>query len=1141
MSEPTFSRVNKTNPLFYLELDAANVPEHYSIAFLPDHEADSLGTSITLSASWTQIPGIYLFLGEEIADETGFVSDVRSFVGSRTIRFMWIENPTVRTSQWSVSFIPLSQAQGALQATVSLTARLVFRNYSLSLAKGCEVAIQILDMSCGRPNPQDTERIASFVFTKPGGVDDEILFLTNSGNETLQTGNSMTIPFSGDRAGSVSFHLVLEAGSDTVKSGLEKLDAGCRYYVDDYNWPGYGYLQSLHYPILKVPETGISLYCSLDPLNPLDYTRTFMNFLDHCHSGGQALESGFRSVYGEPVILTPVVAQGFKNGPSLVLEINPANRVQSESDPYYFTYRGPFQISPGKQVDGLYNRVMCGISGVEYAGMPGDSGNLISFFPGHPAYAPGFKRNGADTISDAGTSPGSKLLTSLARTSWVYFSAPKSTNQHYYAQPESSIFYKAADRISAGSFPTTVKPTDEGDFLEYLEISAGIFKPPGESIKKAKAFPIVPYTLVDPVDIDVFKQLELQVLSTSRRSLLHDFLESTESGTPTGQKFAATPQGLLLQLDQNLKFWEQLTLAKNDNESLTLSNIKGRLKGALQTNQLFLVVSNPGAFNNCASVLGQFRLTLDQWKFQLAPTTWKQHNTIVIFKYAGKSIEELAAHTHSWTWTEAADGYGEGRGNLHTTQADLMQYIAQAKSKAETAEDFKNFYAKVSDPYWNGILFIRSQLSASSFPDELKGLAAGIDKHSFYAHHLGINITPVHNTSDGLAQQNSSIFALIYYEDPVDLVYTGTDYDFKVLSLKILFQNSRIMNFYSQVELMVHQLFGDIAVLPGSLRGNNIILDGFYQRHNNEPSYVFLQQGSLIFDIGGHVLDQVEITRTQFVTLLADKNSSEKVRARFLIGGFVRFKELPDFDVFSFGNKYDSDGTTILENGGLNFDHMAVNMDFHLNQPENKTMTFDAGTISFDMSRSKARSRSLWNHFPLKMSGLVQAAANTTPGDMGYISVQTPLPQGALQYPWYSLNMRLDLGTLGALAGDVGLVVTLVAAWAPTHSHSGDSQSNSSLLNTYIGIKLPGSTSSNAEIPIEGVLKLGFRSIQFNRSIGDAGNEPSYILRFREIALRLLSLSFPPGQTDLYLFGDPGGAKSQMLGWYAAYAKEEKK
>jgi hypothetical protein len=68
-------------------------------------------------------------------------------------------------------------------------------------------------------------------------------------------------------------------------------------------------------------------------------------------------------------------------------------------------------------------------------------------------------------------------------------------------------------------------------------------------------------------------------------------------------------------------------------------------------------------------------------------------------------------------------------------------------------------------------------------------------------------------------------------------------------------------------------------------------------------------------------------------------------------------------------------------------------------------------------------------------------------------------------------------------------------------------------------------------------MRLGFRSLGFEtyeEEAKDGKKVRSYILRLRHLALSILGISFPPGELDLVLFGDPTGA-SRSVGWYAAY------
>ena len=102
----------------------------------------------------------------------------------------------------------------------------------------------------------------------------------------------------------------------------------------------------------------------------------------------------------------------------------------------------------------------------------------------------------------------------------------------------------------------------------------------------------------------------------------------------------------------------------------------------------------------------------------------------------------------------------------------------------------------LTDPAWNGILFLNAYVPLDGFPPELAGLAAGIDPARFLAHHVGVNQTPL---AADLTQQDSSLFGLINYTDDRPLATSG--YDFTVRSLKIRFANSAIASFTSRIAL----------------------------------------------------------------------------------------------------------------------------------------------------------------------------------------------------------------------------------------------------------------------------------------------------------------------------------------------------
>jgi hypothetical protein len=130
--------------------------------------------------------------------------------------------------------------------------------------------------------------------------------------------------------------------------------------------------------------------------------------------------------------------------------------------------------------------------------------------------------------------------------------------------------------------------------------------------------------------------------------------------------------------------------------------------------------------------------------------------------------------------------------------------------------------------------------------------------------------------------------------------------------------------------------------------------------------------------------------------------------------------------------------------------------------------------------------------------------------------------------PWYGLRYAIDLGSLGALAGSLPISVDILAAWTPA-TDSDDPA-------VFVGIKLPGTKDTfGVSLPLQGILKLGFRSMDF---LVDDGPPRSYTMRLRNFALSALGLSFPPGKNDLYLFANPNQSSATKVGWYAAYASE---
>ena len=1091
MADPTFTR-SAGQPLFCLLL--TGLPAGYGIAFLPN--VNPAGDSLTLNATWTTNPGLYLFLGEAIADQATLVTAVRGYVGTRAVQLLWIANPRDEVASWRASEIDVDPATH----TVTPPADIGFRNFTLAMGAGCTVGLN---------GGSD-----ALVVTAASGA--TISLLTGFGSDSLAAGSTVTIPFSGGAAGTLGFSIGM------TDAQLAQLDPGCRYFFRDGASPVPGAVASVRFPVTALGTASITLYASLDPVNPINPTRSAFNFLASPSSMGPTLASGFRTVYGETITLTPTTSTVWPNGPALVFAVRPSLEHASDADPYYTTFEGPFTLAtqtaaastvasppPASTV----SRMMCGYSGIEYAGLPSGSTNQLAFVSGQPAFARVLRQT--DIVADVTPVTDALPLTPEATTAWCVLSAPAATPLQYFAQPHDSVLYQAT---------LTTAATPEA-FLHYLEVFAGTFP----DAARANAVPMVPFGLLDPTHAARAVALETQIISPYRRNRLAAILAPTESGPVTGDRRAATPQGLLLSLSDNLAYWKLLTLAQANGgaQKLQLASIAGGFKSALQSNQLFAVVSNWQEFMRRCSVVLPFKVTVSGWTFDLAPANWAAHRTIVLFKYAaGTTVDELAADSGTWAWSEAASGYDDSTGNVVTTQADLRAIFAMAKAQAVTRAELRPFVDAITNPNWNGILFLRAPLSTTNFPDQLRGIAAGIDSARLYAHHVGVSVAPVHNVDQRLTQEDASIFALIDYDDPLRLADTAVDYAFKVLGLTVLLRNCAMASFSSRIELLINRLFGSqTSQRTAGAPGNGIVLDGFYQSAGGTPAYVFVMSKTSVYDVLGETLDTIDVTRAQFITLTPSGAAQDTLQTRFVLDGRLRFKRLSDFDVFSFGPVLSTDGA-LIEDGYLFFSNLLIEMTFPVATPEQTSFRFNAGALAFDPSRSVARADSLFAHFPLQLTGLLQASPESTPRDNGFTPVGSPLPNSELRDPWFALTFDLTLGSIGALAGSLGLVVQLGAAWC----------NGEGAPRTFVGLRLPGGGGSSTALMLQGVIGLTFRAIEFTAEPTAHGVD--YILRFRGVALRLFTLTFPPGQTDLYVFGDPSGGRSGVIGWYAAYAKK---
>jgi hypothetical protein len=557
---------------------------------------------------------------------------------------------------------------------------------------------------------------------------------------------------------------------------------------------------------------------------------------------------------------------------------------------------------------------------------------------------------------------------------------------------------------------------------------------------------------------------------------------------------------------------------------------------------------------------------IGDWLFRMSPRNWAApdrvgpKNARLIFKFVGgRTLAELVADTAAWSWPEASSEDGKAstaRDDIQSIIRSAREASAAAKAKNQTSP-YEPFLKVVDNPYWSGVLALSVEVPLDSLPEPLQPLAAGIDPKSFYAHHLGLTATSFTSASEKIKFDVTSSFGLIDYQNPIDQYFSSDiAFAFQVQQLTVGFENGKLSSFTSSAQLMVNRLFGTDTRLFPSEHGNNIILDGVYQTERNDgggqrDTYVFAMRNAGAFQLALGALLEVGVEQTRLATVRAADPASGNttVTGAFQMTGRLRFVEPEKFDPFCWGppaatpdptgQSFPADETVpdTADSKGLLYSNYTITMSFPLSDPANVKFTVADGAIAFDTANSPARPNSLFARFPLRLTGLLATpdpkvmggeASTRDPAAAGFVSVSAPLQQGKLSQPWYGLVYEVDLGTLGALAGSVGLTVRLLAAWSPAGGDKG-------LPAVYFGVALPGVEKMlGVSLPLQGILDIGFRTIQFT-TYDDVEGRRQYLMRLRDFGLHVLGLSFPPGHNDITVFGNPNQTSNTKLGWYAAY------
>ena len=1075
---------------------------------------------LSLEDSWTKYKGYYIFLYNTI-DYTN--KDLLTALEKQLSETAVLQQPTHTGAAWWTNTDDASSLQSVLQTKMTDNTILV------------QEAVQLGFGTYQFPLFRDAPLLLNTNGYLQAG------YPAGTGAQAAAVEKSVSINVSGNMAGVLTGQVMINDFSSAEYTGWS---AGFRYSMTDMDS---GNLCSQYYPLFAPSETNTYWLFDLhwDPLHPLNSARSYLTFtgisfglekiadtedrFQIVPGSGDTMPSYLRTIYGQPISLQPVTTG-----------TTPAQLVfQTYADPakspaYYLAPKGAFTLGM-KQESPAACQLLPGLAGTEAISFtPGDQ---IIFYPDNAAYA------------DAGLS--SVELDTTYTASWAFV---KAIDSH------APVIYAAAPTVAS-----LYEPSNTAGLLDAFYNTTAQLPAEGTA---ALSFPLAPYAGLStskgaPFSPDKIAPFETKLIAPARKKQMDAMPAPKQSATDAPSVVTSTPQGLLATI-AGLN-WQEVLLAHNTEipTDLRFVNLPVPLRNAFQTDNLFLVISdnkNIGTFEHSLSIEG--------WQFNIDiparnPANDPDQRNILILKFRPGALFDLVADLKTWT-DPLSFNYDSNQ--LQGTQTWLLNYFIDAQSQQDDPQ-YANFLNILQDPQWYGILALKVDINLGNFPKDLRGLLGAMDLKRFYAHHIGVQVNFVtqdaQNLDKPIAVQRSNMFGLINYTDPsyhrvqqnsgdngngstltvkdADNSLQDATYSYKVLFLQIIFANTIITNFDSKLELTARKWFEEAASLnPPATKTDDtpppanysMIFDGHYENHDGHQTYTFLTSKGLSYQyfLSSAVLNYTDFIKAQFQTVnsVPEKAvpTTELVTAKFTFYGYLNFRELENFDGFSFGAPK---GQELVPARGLYFSNLALDVSFKLDTKQNSTsalaISLNTANTAFDQSLSTVRDKSFAAAFPISPNDILQGSGDNTPKKLNYLQVIPPVnfSTGGLQDAWYAINFDVHWGGPGALASQKGFIPQLLLAWSP----------GAGTANVGIFLQLPGSGGGGNTFSIQNVLKLSAGPFQLKKVVHD-GDKVSYNLFLINLSLSLFGLKLPPaGNVNLVLLGDqeqPG-----TLGWYGAY------
>ncbi len=823
---------------------------------------------------------------------------------------------------------------------------------------------------------------------------------------------------------------------------------------------------------------------------------------------------------------------------------------------------------------------------------PSGGGNLAgapsSIDPCNPPPPPG----GGQLVAEGG------LLTDNFTTSWIRVNpsptpTPGLVDYGYAVQPISSVYYSSVNKPPSSPDTTPYPyPLALGCRVSILDQdtqpTATVPLPMGSYggvwLTGASTLPSV-------ASLTAF---ESQIIGTTRHNTApKDMTNGPTFFDPVSHKgvnggFAKTPEGLLAQLNESSSgkpgTFLTIFLAKSPNtdpppvrgaELLAFNGptddlanspeypappvllppadpvVNPILSNALMNDNLFMVATNyyEGTSNPPTPISGnpfgsfQNEIQMGEWTFRLDvgySTDPTVPRTILLFKFTtAMSVFDLANNQTYWqNWADfIAKDPATAQTMANNIQAQLNANFCQAKPNAANPDEgiyFADYWEKINDPNWTGILAINCGLDAADLPIDLQDLLGGISGE-LRAHHFGVTVNQVKGAeSSDWAIDQSSLFALVYYDKDYTPLAPNT-FGFQVLRLNALFENSTLTHFDSKIATTIPRLFGEIVTLEGSTGKNtsggpaNVLeIEGVYQKHGTTGTVVFDTKTPQVFSFTDttkkvRAIQEMYVTDAALVPVSSTNDGAKDptitVISNLALAGDLMFipnldtdTTHPVLDIFSYG----SDPTTGL---GFNTYNIAMTTTIkdnvgHLASGYPKP---DISSFAITPATSTVRKGSLLAALPLKLSAYVQG-----PSSSGWPVEFIGASEETFEAD-YALSFQASLGSLGALSAfSDSLDVDLVLGWNIAGDDATDNQ-------IWLMMVPPQTMLGQLGFGIQGVLNTTFTNVQLVSTKwtppGGSTGINTYGIYFKNVMMQLLGIEMipppPAAQSNFTLFAKP--------------------